>query len=152
MKPSVPLEIYIASSFRNLHAVQMLAVSLREAGHTILDWTRLAPPIRNNMPMPERKALLDSDERGEIFDFCRAACGSADLVIYIDPAGQDAACEVGMAAASGILVFGLSSPLDAPGLILSRAVSQWFTSVGALLAAVEVLAEETAAMLEGEVE
>lgn len=120
------MNIYIASSFRNMNAVLLLRDALTGMGHTVHDWTRHAPPVRNNMPMAERKALLDSDERGKIFEFCSGACGSVDLVVYLDPAGQDAACEVGIAWASGVPVFGVTSPLDAPGLVLNRCVGRWF--------------------------
>jgi hypothetical protein len=50
-----------------------------------------------------------------------------------------------MAWLSGVPVYGLGGPLEAPGLILSRAVSQWFVKSADLLAAVEGFAEETAA-------
>lgn len=122
------MKIYIASSFRNLSAVLLLQAALVDRGHTVLDWTRHAPPISNNMPLDERKALLDSDERGQIFDFCTEACGSADLVVYLGPAGQDAACEVGIAYSSGVHIFGIISPLETPGMILNRCVSRWFSS------------------------
>lgn len=143
MKPSRILSIYIASSFRNLHAVDMLMHRLRESGHLVLDWTKLSAPLPSGLQPAERRALLDSDARGRIFDFCAQACAGADLVIYLGPSGQDAACEAGMAFNAGVLVYGLPGPLEAPGLILSRAVSRWFEDVDELLAAVEVFAEDT---------
>ena len=101
MKPSASLTIYIASSFRSLHAVHLLRDALTERGHTVMDWSKLAPPLPADMLPEERRAALDSDERGNIFRFCTHACGGvADLVIYLGPAGQDSACEVGMATLS----------------------------------------------------
>jgi hypothetical protein len=142
MKPSTSLSIYIASSARNLHAVRLLRDALQAAGHTVRDWTRFAPPLPDSMPVYERELALSDDVRGEIFDFCADACARADLVIYLGPSGQDAACEVGMAYVSGVPVFGLRGPLEAPGLILTRAVTHWFVDTTALLLNVEMLAEE----------
>jgi hypothetical protein len=121
------MKVYIASSFRNLNAVMLLRDCFRGQGHTVLDWTDKTPPLPAAMPLAERREALDADERGAIFDFCTHACGSADLVVYLGPAGQDAAAEVGIAWAAGVPVFGFAGPLEKPGLILNRCVAQWFT-------------------------
>jgi len=142
MKPSRSLTIYIASSFRNLHAVQMLTIILREAGHEVLDWTEFAPPLSADMLPVQRRTALDSDKYGHIFEFCTEACGTADLVIYLGASGQDSGTEVGIAYNAGVPVYGLSGPLEAPGLILARAVSRWFGKTSELLAVVEEFAEE----------
>jgi hypothetical protein len=128
------MKLYIASSFKNLHAVHLLRDQLQNCGHILLDWSALAPPLPEAMPPETRRALLDSDERGEIFDFCCQACRRADAVIYLGPAGQDAAAEVGIAFASQVPVLGLAGPLEAPGLILNRCVSRWFAEVRELIA------------------
>ena len=127
------MKIYIASSFKNLHGVHLLRNQLSRLGHTVLDWSALAPPLPDGMPPETRRTLLDSDERGEIFDFCARACREADLLIYLGPAGQDAAAEVGIAYASGVKVYGVAGPLEAPGLILTRCVDTWFNRVEPLL-------------------
>ena len=123
------MNIYIASSARNLHGVQLLRDALIERGHNILDWTALAPPLPEHLSPEERRLALDSDERGEIFDFCAKACREADALIYLGPAGQDAACEVGMAYAAGVPTIGLAAPVEKPGLILNRAVTFWAADV-----------------------
>lgn len=134
MSTAKPLTLYIASSFRNVHAVAMLSQRLAASGHTVLDWTKKAPPLAADMPIQERRALLDSDERGDTFRFCVHACARADLLIYLGPAGQDAACEVGIAFNAGVPAYGLRGKLEAPGLILTRAVTRWFDNVDDLLA------------------
>ncbi|MDR1044291.1 MAG: translation initiation factor 2 [Candidatus Adiutrix sp.] len=134
------MKIYIASSARNLHGVQLLRDALNERGHLVLDWTALAPPLPDHLSPEERRAALDSDERGEIFKFCSQACQEADLLIYLGPSGQDAACEVGLALAAGVPVIGLSAPTEKPGLILSRAVGFWAGDIRACLKRVEQLA------------
>lgn len=135
-------KIYIASSWRNLHYVRAISYILERMGCEMLDWSHLAPPLPDTMPPEERRRLFDSDQGGEIFDFCRGACGGlADLVIYLGPAGQDAAAELGIAHASGVPVYGLASPLETPGLIVSGCVSRWFRSPEDLLAATAELVE-----------
>jgi hypothetical protein len=91
------------------------------------------------MPLEERKRRLDTDESGAIFEFCASACASVDLVIYLGPAGQDAACEVGIAWCSGVPVYGFAGPLERPGLILNRCVEKWFTGFRAFFDAVQEL-------------
>lgn len=130
------MKIYIASSFRNLNAVSLLRSYLEDNGHTVLDFAAYAPPLPANMPLEERRRVLDSDERGDIFAFCKQACTTADLVIYLGPAGQDAAAEVGIAYASGVPVLGLAGPLEAPGLILTRCVYRWVRDTGSLFVAI----------------
>ena len=123
------MKIYIASSARNLHGVQLLRDALIERGHNILDWTAFAPPLPEHLSPEERRRALDSDERGEIFDFCSQACRQADALIYLGPAGQDAACEVGIAHTAEVPTIGLAAPTEKPGLILSRAVNYWAKDV-----------------------
>ena len=135
------MKIYVASSFRNLNAVNLLRSYLEDSGHTVLDWAAFAPPLPAGMPLEERRRVLDGDERGDIFDFCKRACTSADLVIYLGPAGQDAAAEVGIAHAAGVPVLGLAGPLEAPGLILSRCVYRWVKDTAELFVAVAELVE-----------
>ena len=136
------LVIYIASSFRNLHAVQMLRDTLKKRGHVVLDWSSYAPPLPDEMTPEERRAALDADEHGEIFNFCTMSCAQADLVIYLGQAGQDSACEVGIAFNAGVPVYGLAGVLEKPGTIMHRAVSQWFPDNKRLLTAVTKLARE----------
>lgn len=136
------MNIYIASSARNLHGVQLLRNALTERGHNILDWTAMAPPLPDHLSPEERRQALDSDERGEIFDFCRRACLEAEALIYLGPAGQDAACEVGMAYAAGVPTIGLAAPTEKPGLILNRAITFWAADVHACLIIVDQIQEK----------
>ena len=138
------MNIYIASSARNLHGVQLLRDALIERGHNIFDWTAMAPPLPDHLSPEERRRALDSDERGEIFDFCRRACLEADALIYLGPAGQDAACEVGLAHATGVPTIGLAAPTEKPGLILNRAISHWAANVQACLTVVDQIKKNMA--------
>lgn len=133
------MNIYIASSARNLHGVQLLRDALIGRGHHILDWTAYAPPLADHLSPEERRRALDSDERGEIFEFCSRACTQADVLIYLGLAGQDAACEVGMAYAAGVPTIGLAAPTEKPGLILNRAIRHWAKDAGECLDLVDKL-------------
>ncbi|MDR2891571.1 MAG: translation initiation factor 2 [Deltaproteobacteria bacterium] len=141
MKPSKRLNIYIATSAnRNLHAYLLLRDALTEDGHIIADWSKLPEfPLSPDMPLEERRERMSRAAYSRVYDFCSQAAASSDLVIYIGPAGQDAACEVGMAANAGVPIYGLRGFFEAPGTILGRAVTKWFDSPAALLDAVDKL-------------
>lgn len=120
-----PLKIYIASSFKHLHGVRLLGRELNRLGCQILDWTEKATPPPGLTPA-ERRIWMDTDVAGgEVFEFCKNACMTADLVIYYGASGQDAGVEVGIAVASGVPVLGIRGPLEGPGLMLHGAVTVW---------------------------
>ncbi len=123
--PSAP-KVYVASSFRNLIAVKLLNQMLRDRGYCVLDWTEKSPPLPPHLTPEQRRAELDKDERGQIFRFCKTACGQADVVIYLGPAGQDAGVEIGMANIAGSLIYGLAGHIEAPGTMLNGCVDKWF--------------------------
>lgn len=120
------MKIYIAASYRHLHAVRLFQQSLERdlPGVEILDWTKLATPP-TDLTAAQRREWMDTDHGGEVFAFCEAACGMADLVVYFGQSGQDAGVEVGLARAAGVPVLGVLGPLEAPGLMLHGAVSLW---------------------------
>ena len=134
--PGAP-RVYVASSFKNLVAVKLLNCRLRERGYNVLDWTKKAPPVPAELTPEQRRAELDKDTRGEIFSFCKNACGQADAVIYLGPSGQDAGIEVGLAHAAGILIYGMASPMEAIGTMLNGCVDRWFTCPNVMLNALD---------------
>lgn len=134
------LKVYIAASFRHLHAVRLLARTMRHMGYSLLDWTELAKPPEGLTPA-QRRAWMDTDHGGEVFAFCEKACRQADFVVYVGASGQDAGVEVGLARASGVPVLGIRGPLEAPGLMLYGAGSVWVESIEAALDLLERAAE-----------
>ena len=123
------MDIYIAGSFRHKHGVRLLGNALRELGCRILDWTEKAAPPPGLNPA-QRRAWMDTDqEGGQVFDFCRQACLTADMVIYYGTSGQDAGVEVGLAAGAGVPLLGIRGPLEAPGLMLHGAMTCWVDEV-----------------------
>lgn len=121
--------VYIAASFKHMHAVRLLGRELRNMGFFVLDWTEKAsvPPGLNPA---QRREWMDTDrEGGQVFAFCRDACLRADLVIYFGESGQDAGVEVGLACGAGVPVLGVRGPLEAPGLMLHGAAAAWADNV-----------------------
>lgn len=126
--------VYVAASYRHMHAVRMLYAAMRRVCSRIdiLDWTAHATPPEG-LNAAERRAWMDADHGGEVYRFCRDACTHADLLIYYGGSGQDAGVEVGMAHGAGVEVIGLAGPLESPGLMLHGAVSVWAKSADELL-------------------
>ena len=120
--------IYIASSFRHLHAVRLLGRELRALGYDILDWTEKATPPEGLSPA-QRRNWMDTDHGGRVYIFCENACREADFLIYLGSSGQDAGVEVGMAKAWNVPILGIRGPLEAPGLMLYGAGSVWVENV-----------------------
>lgn len=119
------IRVYIAASFKHMHGVRLLGRELARMGCVILDWTAKATPPQGLTPA-QRRIWMDTDQDGgQVYEFCRDACQTADLVIYYGASGQDAGVEIGLAAASGAPVLGIRGPLESPGLMLHGAVSAW---------------------------
>ena len=131
------LDIYIASSFRNLHLVHALLQHF-ESDNLIdfYDWTNKATPPQGLNSIEKRK-WFDTDQGGETFSFCKDSVTNADLVIYLGDSGKDACIEIGMAYASDIPIIGLAGSLEDAGLMLNGAVDLWKTSYDSLIVAIE---------------
>lgn len=131
------LTIYVAGSFRHKHGVRLLGRELRALGCRILDWTEKAVPPPGLTPA-ERRIWMDTDRAGgQVYDFCRDACLTADMVIYYGASGQDAGVEVGLAAGAGVPVLGILGPLEAPGLMLHGAACLWVDEIEMALSLLE---------------
>jgi len=133
------LTIYIASSWRNQHAVEMLTRLLRECGHEVRSF------VENNngectkrMPFDE---WAESEEGRRSFKYDTNSAMNSDLVIYIGPSGTDAWAEVGAAWASGVPVMGLWAKGEPAGLM--RRMVEWKRGVDHLLAGVQLWARQS---------
>lgn len=120
------MKIYIASSWKNQHAVEMLTAILRNKGHEVLSFVEnnygegQAPGM--GMPFEEWVKTQSADEA---FLYDTNGATLSDLVIYIGPSGKDAAAECAMAWAKGITVIGLWAKGEDFGL-MRKIFTQWF--------------------------
>ena len=129
--------IYIASSWKNQHAVEMLTALLRKEGHKVLSFVEnnygegagAEKPIGLEDWMKTEKA-----ENSFRYDTSGASC--SDLVIYISPSGTDAWAEIGIAYAHGILIYGLYAKGEQAGL-MRKMVTRWFDRYTDLLDAID---------------
>lgn len=133
------MRIYIASSWKNQHAVEMLTDVLRSSGHEIASF------IENNYgeghgpdkPMNfDEWVETDQADRSFLYDVRNAT--RSDLVVYIGPSGTDAWAEVGAAYASGLPVYGLWAKGEQSGLM--RKMVRWYDRCPLLIAAISNLA------------
>lgn len=127
------MDIYIASSWKNQHAVEMLTWFLREKGHKVRSF------IENNHG--EFKLGIDfeqwikTDKAKQSFEFDTDAARFSDLVIYIGPSGTDTWAEIGVAWSNGVPIIGLYAKGEQSGLM--RKMINWFHNFYDLLKAVE---------------
>ena len=112
------LTIYIASSWKNQHAVEMLTALLRDRGHTVLSF------VENNFgeghghekPIPFED-WVHTGPAMTAFRYDTDGATKSDLVIYIAPSGTDAWAEVGAAWGAGVNIIGLWAKSEQSGLM-----------------------------------
>ena len=120
------MKIYIASSWKNQHAVEMLTALLRAMGHEILSFVE-----QNYLEGYTAYGQFDfekwvqTESANKSFKYDTDGATKSDLVIYISPSGKDAAAEAGMAWASGIPIIGLYAKGEDFGL-MRKMILQWF--------------------------
>ncbi len=90
--------IYIASSWKNQHAVEMLTSLLRQEGHSVLSF------VENNYGEGHNhitkkfdfETWVNGPESNQSFEFDSQSAMTCNIFIYVGPAGKDAAAECGM--------------------------------------------------------
>ena len=135
------MKIYIASSWRNQHAVEMLTDLLRDAGHQVISFVEKAV---NDEGRTEIKfdfvKWINSKDGDEKFIYDYQGATGTDLVIYVGPSGTDAWAEIGAAYASGIKILGLWAKGEPAGLM--RKMVKWFVDYRDLLMEVRKISEK----------
>lgn len=132
------MKIYIASSWKNQHAVEMLTALLRENNHQVISW------VENNYGEDHNHVTkkfsfedwVSSPEADQSFEFDTNGATQSDLVIYIGPSGKDACAEVGAAWASGIPIIGLYAKGEDLGL-MRKMMLRWYSRYTEVIEAVE---------------
>lgn len=128
--------LYIASSWKHRHAVELLTKTLRNLGHEVRSFIE-----NHNNDFPPRgnfNQWIASADGERCFKFDTESIQFADAVIYISPSGCDTWAEVGLAYGCNIPVYGLSTHKEEVGLMRKMVV--WFDSVSDL---VRKLSDET---------
>ena len=92
------MKIYIASSWKNQHGVEMLTALLREKGHEVVSWVENNYGERHNNVTKKLdfETWVNTEASDQSFDFDTIGAMTCELFIYVAPAGQDAAAECGM--------------------------------------------------------
>jgi hypothetical protein len=119
------MKIYVASSWKNQHAVEMLTSFLRSDGHDVLSFIEndFGEEVGSQNPMGFED-WIKTESADKSFKYDTDGATKSDLVIYIGPSGKDAAAEVGAAWASGIEILGLYAKGEDFGLM--RKMIMWF--------------------------
>lgn len=131
------MKIYIASSWKNQHGVEMLTDLLRQDGHEVISW------VENNYGEDHNHVTkkfsfdewMDSPESEQSFAFDTIGATTCDLMIFYVYAGCDAHAEMGAAWAKGKPIIGLMQKGYDPGL-MSKMVSAWYSRYTDLIDAV----------------
>ena len=111
-------KIYIASSWKNQHAVEMLTDILRDKGYEVLSFVDKAVNDEGRINIKfDFEQWIASNDGEQKFQFDTDGATKSDLVIYIGPSGTDAWAEVGAAWASDVPIIGLWAKGEPAGLM-----------------------------------
>jgi len=131
------MRIYIASSWKNEHAVVMLTSLLRADGHEVLSFVENNYGEGHGSEKPTSfEEWVNTDKADHSFDYDTGSASSSDLVVYLGPSGPDAWAEVGIAWGSGVPIYGLWAKGEQIGLM--RKMVAWFPSVKSLMDMIQV--------------
>jgi hypothetical protein len=133
------MKIYIASSWKNQHAVEMLTDLIRQRGHEVHSFVEKAvcDEGRSEIRFDVEEWIASEDGR-EKFCYDLNGATKSDLVIYVGPSGTDAWGEVGAAWQAGVEVIGLWAKGEQAGLM--RRMVTWFQDFRSLLEYVHEIA------------
>jgi hypothetical protein len=113
------MKIYIASSWKNHHAVEMMTDRLRELDHTVISFVEKADQDEGRVTWGQMsfEDWVKTDAAKAKFYFDLDGATGSDLVIYIGPSGTDAWAEVGAAWQMGVPILGLWAKGEPSGLM-----------------------------------
>jgi len=130
------MKIYIASSWRNQHAVEMLTALLRAKGHEVVSFVEKDFDEPGKIQKIGLDAWINSEDGDKAFKYDTDGATKSNLVIYIAPSGKDAAAEVGAAWGAGIPIIALWAKGEDFGL-MRRMINSWHGNYRELLEAVD---------------
>lgn len=129
------MKIYIASSWANVHAVEMLTKLLRDAGHEVASFVEYGTKPDEVNKWGDFDKWVWSENGEDKFVYNVKGIINADMVIYLGPSGIDTWAEIGYAYASSKSVYGITNTLkDKVGL--NRRMVVWVDGFETLLDAI----------------
>jgi len=142
------MKIYIASSWRNQLAVELLTMELRRRGHDVKSFVEQA--LDDELVFDDQNWIW-SEQGADKFAFDTDGVILSHLVIYIGPGGKDAMAEVGAAWANAQVsglpqIIGFYAKGEGIGL-MQRMMGSWHHSAASLLTRVDELVDEISAFL-----
>jgi len=114
--------IYIASSWKNQHAVELLTMLLRTEGHEVKSF------VDNNKAEKgvNFEQWVHTEDATRCFEYDTTWATNSDLLIYVGPSGQDAWAEVGAAWGAGRPeIIGLYAKGEGVGL-MRKMIPVWY--------------------------
>ncbi len=124
----MPVKLYLASSWRNLHQPQVLG-QLRDAGHEVYDfrnpapgntgfgWTQVDPLLKEDLTVERLRRALGHEVAQAGFDLDFDAMKWADACVLLLPCGMSAHLEAGWFAGAGKPVVVLAPEIREPELM-----------------------------------
>lgn len=133
------MKIYIASSWKNQHGVEMLTALLRKRGHEVISWVENNYGENHNHVTKkfDFETWVNSSEAIQSFEFDTNGATKCDLLIYYGPAGKDACAELGAAWGNSVPIIGLYAKGEDIGL-MRKMVSKWFERYTDLLSHIDL--------------
>lgn len=135
------MKIYIASSWKNQHAVEMLTEMLRARGHEVVSWIEnnygegTTDPVHNNQKF-DFEEWVNTEKAEQSFQYDTSGAMECDIFVYVGPAGKDAAAECGMAYAKGKYMIGLYAKGEDFGL-MRKMFDRWVMNYKDLLGLID---------------
>ena len=135
------MKIYIASSWKNQHAVEMLTSLLRAEGHEVLSFVENNYGEGHSAKKPmDFEAWMQTEKADISFKYDTDGAAKSDLVIYIAPSGKDAAAECGIAWANGCPIIGLFAKGEDFGLM--RKMITWYERYPDIIEHVKIISKK----------
>jgi hypothetical protein len=118
------MKVYIASSWKNKHGVEMLTELLRVRGCEVSSWIENCD--KEERPDFNFEQWVKTPDADRCFDFDVSGATNCDLFIYYGPAGKDACAELGAAYGAKVpAIVGLYAKGEDLGL-MRKMVTYWF--------------------------
>lgn len=134
--------IYIASSWKNQHAVEMLTLLLRDCGHQVESFVDNRGDESHGLETDQKfdfEKWVHTPGAQKNFEYDTKWATHADVVIYIGPSGPDAWAEVGAAWGSGgPYIIGMHAKGEGIGL-MRKMIPFWYSSYRMVLEHVNML-------------